>query len=109
MLPGIRNSTALCASAPQHLNARLLCQLATLSSIQKSVPVHSLFRFFPLLILSLAVAPAPAGIESRGCVGATILDPDIKASFARFDHAQSPHAAGLCAVFNNAPRLGAPR
>jgi hypothetical protein len=67
-------------------------------------------RFFPLLLLSLAVAPAPAGIESRGCVGVTILDPDIKASFARFDTTQSPHAARLCAAFfNNARLLGAPR
>jgi hypothetical protein len=67
-----------------------------------------LLRFFPLLLLSLAAAPAPAGIESRGCVGAT-MHPDIKASFARFDATQSPQAARLCAVFFNNARLLAPR
>jgi len=72
--------------------------------------VHWLLRFFPLLLLSLAVAPAPAGIESRGCVGITILDPDIRASFTRFDTTQSPQAARLCAAFFNSGRLlGPPR
>ncbi|HXW30904.1 MAG TPA: hypothetical protein VEK55_16200 [Xanthobacteraceae bacterium] len=64
-----------------------------------------LFRFFPLLLLWLAVAPAPAGIENRSCVGVTILDPDIRASFARFDRTQSPQAARLCAAFFNNARL----
>jgi hypothetical protein len=67
--------------------------------------VRWLFRFFPLLLLSLAVAPAPAGIENRGCAGVTILDPDIRASFARFDTTQSPQAARLCAAFFNNVRL----
>ena len=72
--------------------------------------MHALPRLFPLVLLSLAVAPAPAGIESRGCVGITILDPDIKASFARFDKTQSPQAARLCAAFfNNAPLSGSAR
>jgi hypothetical protein len=76
----------------------------------KSVPVHSLAMFVPLVLLSLAVAPAPAGIESRGCVGVTILDPDIKASFARFDATQSPYAARICAAFfNNNRSAPAPR
>jgi hypothetical protein len=108
MLPGIRNSSPLVASTPQHLNAKLRARLETWSSIFKSVAANVLFRFFLLLIVSLAVAPAPAGTESRGCVGVSILDPDIKASFARFDQTQSPHAARLCSVFfNNAALQGA--
>ena len=76
----------------------------------RSVPVRALLRFFPLLLLSLAVAPAPAGVESRGCISVPILDPDIRASFARFDATQSPPAARLCAVFfNNAALPGHPR
>lgn len=76
----------------------------------ESVPVHSLVRFVPLVLTSLAVAPAPAGVESRGCAGVTILDPDIKASFARFDAAQSPAAARICAAFfNDASRALATR
>jgi hypothetical protein len=77
----------------------------------KSVPVHSPVRFVALLVLSLAVAPAPAGIESSGCVGITIQDPDIAASFARFEATQSPQATRLCALFfnNTPPRLGRPQ
>jgi hypothetical protein len=74
----------------------------------KSIPVHAPVRFVPLLVLLLAVAPAPAGIESSGCVGIAILDPDIAASFARFEATQSPQAARLCATFFNStpPRRG---
>jgi hypothetical protein len=111
-LPGIRNSCALSSSTPQHLNAKLRAgpeKLWAQVEDLKSVPVPWLLRFVPLLLLWLAAAPAPAGIESRGCVGATILDPDIKASFARFDATQSPQAARLCAVFFNNARLVAPR
>jgi len=77
----------------------------------KSVPVYAPVRFVPLLLLSLAVAPAPAGIENSGCAGIAILDPDIAASFARFDATQSSPAARLCATFfNNTPsRLGRPQ
>jgi len=68
-------------------------------------------RFLPLLVLSLAVAPAPAGIENSGCVGIPIVDPDIAASFARFEATQSAQAARLCATFFNTtrPRLGRPQ
>ena len=63
-----------------------------------------LVRFVPLLVLSLAVAPAPAGIENSGCVGVAILDPGIEASFGRFAATQSAQAARLCALFfNNTP------
>jgi hypothetical protein len=73
--------------------------------------VYAPFRLVPFLLLSLAVAPAPAGIENSGCVGISILDPDIAASFARFDATQSPQAARLCALFfNNTPaRLRRPQ
>ena len=77
----------------------------------ESVPVYSPVKFVALLVLSLAVAPAPAGIESSDCVGITILDPDIAASFARFEATQSPQATRLCALFfnNTPPRLGRPQ
>jgi hypothetical protein len=112
-LPGIRNSCALSSSPPQHLDVKLRVgpekPWAQVEDL-KSVPVPSLLRLFPLLLLSLAVAPAPAGIESRGCVGVTILDPDIRASFVRFDRTQSPPAARLCAAFFNTARVpGTPR
>jgi len=62
-----------------------------------------------LLPLSLAVAPAPAGMESRGCLAAPIADPDIAASFARLERLQSPTAARICAMFlNDASAAGDP-
>ncbi len=54
-----------------------------------------------LIPLSLAVAPAPAGMEHRGCLAAPIADPDIAASFARLEQLQSPAAARACATFLN--------
>jgi hypothetical protein len=49
----------------------------------------------------LAVAPAPAGMKARECLAAAIEDPDIAASFDRFDAGQSPAAARVCAAFLN--------
>jgi len=60
------------------------------------------FHVLALLVpLSLAVAPAPAGIEARGCLTLPIGDPEIAASFARFDQTQSAAAASICAMFLN--------
>jgi len=96
-------STLHCAPCPRSLGPKVECP--------KSVPVYAPVRFVPLLLLSLAVAPAPAGIDNSGCGGITILDPDIAMSFARFDATQSPQAARLCAAFfNNTPsRRGRPQ
>jgi hypothetical protein len=58
-----------------------------------------------LLTLVLAVAPAPAGSQRAGC-GIVIAssDPELQASFERFDRMQSPTAARICALFlNNFP------
>jgi hypothetical protein len=58
-----------------------------------------------LLPQVLAVAPAPAGSQRAGC-GIVIAssDPELQASFERFDRVQSPTAARICALFlNNVP------
>jgi hypothetical protein len=67
----------------------------------KSVPVPSRSMLVPVILLSLAVAPAPAGSQRRDCAGPGILDPDIRASFARFDRTQSATAALACAILLN--------
>jgi hypothetical protein len=55
-----------------------------------------------LLPLVLAAAPAPAGPRAPGC-GVLIAssDPELRASFERFDRVQSPTAARTCALFRN--------
>jgi hypothetical protein len=58
-----------------------------------------------LLPLVLAGAPAPAGSRAAGC-GIVIAssDPELQASFERFDRVQSPTAARICTLFlNNVP------
>jgi hypothetical protein len=60
-----------------------------------------------LVPLVLAVAPAPAGLQTRGCgIAVASSDPELRASFERFDRVQSPTAAKACALFlNNIPTL----
>ena len=55
-----------------------------------------------LVPLVLAVAPAPAGLQTRGCgIAVASSDPELRASFERFDRVQSPTAAKACALFLN--------
>ena len=57
-----------------------------------------------LLALAFSAAPVPASLQA-GC-GLLIAssDPELRASFARFDSAQTPTAARVCALFlNNDP------
>jgi hypothetical protein len=54
----------------------------------------------------LAAAPAPAGNDSQGCGLSSIRDPEIRASFARFDRGQSAGAATICGIYTNT--LGTP-
>jgi hypothetical protein len=55
-----------------------------------------------LVPLVLAVAPAPAGLQARGCgIAVASSDPELRASFERFDRVQSPTAAKACALFLN--------
>jgi hypothetical protein len=58
-----------------------------------------------LLALALAAAPAPAGLRTPGCgIAIVSSDPELHASFERFDRGQSPTAARACALFlNGAP------
>ena len=60
---------------------------------------------FMLLPLALAAAPAPAGSKTAGCgIAVASSDPELRASFERFDRLQSPTAARICALFlNTAP------
>ena len=55
-----------------------------------------------LLALAVAITPAPAGVQARGCgIAVASSDPELRASFERFDRAQSPTAALACALFLN--------
>ena len=55
-----------------------------------------------LVPLVLAVAPAPAGLQARGCgIAVASSDPELRASFERFDRVQSPTAVKTCALFLN--------
>jgi len=63
-------------------------------------------RFAAMLLpLVLAIAPAPAGSQTVGCgIAIASSDPELQASFERFDRLQSPTAARICALFlNTAP------
>jgi len=62
----------------------------------------SLRLMLTLVPLLLAVAPAPAGLQARGC-GIVIAssDPELQASFERFDRVQSPTATRACTLFLN--------
>jgi len=52
--------------------------------------------------LVLAGAPAPAGVRAASCsLPIASSDPELRASFARFDREQSPMAARACALFLN--------
>lgn len=55
-----------------------------------------------LPLVATLVAPAPAGIESRGC-GVLIAssDAELRLSFERFDRMQSPDAGLVCRLFLN--------
>lgn len=60
---------------------------------------------FAAILLALAAVPAPAGSapDAAGTCGVSIRiqDPDIRASFERFDRTQSAAAAKVCAYYRN--------
>jgi hypothetical protein len=60
--------------------------------------LHILLVLIPVL---LAAAPAPARNDSQGCGLANVRDPEIRASFERFDRNQSAGAAMICAIYLN--------
>ena len=73
-----------------------------------SMPMMLSLRLMLTLVpLVLAVAPAPAGLQTRGCgIAVASSDPELHASFERFDRLQSPTAARTCALFlNTVPAL----
>jgi len=60
--------------------------------------------------LALAAVPAPAGNHTTGCGVPAISDPDIRASFERFDRNQSAGASAICAMLlNNADAVSPTR
>lgn len=67
------------------------------------MPTMLSFRLMLTLVpLVLAVAPAPAGLQARGCgIVVASSDPELRASFERFDRVQSPTATRACALFLN--------
>jgi hypothetical protein len=66
----------------------------------------SLRLMLTLAPLVFAVAPAPAGLQARGCgIAIASSDPELRASFERFDRGQSPTAARACALFLNTTPL----
>lgn len=58
-----------------------------------------------VVTLALASAAIPAGSSSAPHLGCgpvvAIRDPELKASFVRFDAGQSASARSICAVFRN--------
>ncbi len=58
-------------------------------------------RLVMLLPLVLAIVPAPAGLQTRSCGIVATSDPELRASFERFDRVQSSTAARTCALFLN--------
>jgi len=68
-------------------------------------PLILLRLLIVLLPLGFATVSAPAGLQARGCgIAVPSSDPELRASFARFDSAQTPTAARVCALFlNNDP------
>jgi hypothetical protein len=66
------------------------------------MPTMSFRLMLTLVPLVLAVAPAPAGLQARGCgIAVASSDPELRASFERFDRVQSPTATRTCALFLN--------
>lgn len=60
--------------------------------------LHVVLALLPIL---LAAAPAPAGNDSHGCGLPAVRDPEIRASFERFDRNQSAGAAAICGIYLN--------
>jgi len=60
--------------------------------------LHVVLALMPIL---LAAAPAPAGNDSLGCGLPAVQDPQIRASFERFDRHQSAAAAMICGIHLN--------
>jgi len=65
--------------------------------------LHIALGLMPIL---LAAAPAPAGNDSHGCGLPAVHDPDIRASFERFDRNQSAGAAMICGLHLNDNQAG---
>jgi hypothetical protein len=65
--------------------------------------LHIVLALMPVL---LAAAPAPAGNDSHGCGLPAVQDPEIRASFERFDRNQSSAAAMICGIYLNNNQAG---
>ncbi|MGA2126816.1 MAG: hypothetical protein ABSG76_11760 [Xanthobacteraceae bacterium] len=65
--------------------------------------LHVVLALMPIL---LAAAPAPAGNDSLGCGLPAVQDPEIRASFERFDRNQSTAATIICGIYLNNNQAG---
>ena len=59
------------------------------------------FAIFATIAFTSATAPAGSALIGGCGLTASIQDPELRASFARFDAAQSPTAARICAISHN--------
>lgn len=62
------------------------------------------FSAFAALIIAAVTGPAGSSVTGNGKCGPAIdvLDPGLRASFARFDATQTETAARVCALYRNA-------
>jgi hypothetical protein len=62
------------------------------------------FSAFAALLIAGLTGPAGSSVTGNGKCGPAIdvLDPGLRASFARFDDTQSAPAAKVCALYRNA-------
>lgn len=62
------------------------------------------FAAFAAIVIAAVTGPAGSSVTGTGKCGPSIdiLDPSLRASFAKFDTTQSPSAAKACALYRNA-------
>jgi len=113
-LLGVSNSCSGPSSTPQPLDARL-CNAPGGTRVLHRKRCRVLVRQVRSPSDVVACGRTGAGRQRTpglrpACVGVAILDPDLRASFARFDATQSAQAARICAGFFNTLLSGpAPR
>jgi hypothetical protein len=68
----------------------------------KFSPRYFLLPLIALVVIGSLPAPADSGQQGNGCASVVaVQDPDLKASFERFERSQSAAAAKVCAFFRN--------
>jgi len=75
--------------------------LTTLAPPEGTMLRALIFAIFATVAFTSAVAPAGSS-QTASCGLMSIQDPEIRASFARFEANQSRSANKICAIFRNA-------